>query len=401
LRALLGVCLDEVDRPALERLIASGVDEDFDLDYKQCLYPTNDHGRVELAKDVTAMTERGSIIVLGLAERTSTSVARLVDVNLGDAEAARMRQVIASCVAPMPEVDFIRVAADAQLGQWLIVVPASPFLPHAMSVPGKNGLHYFTRNGSTTRELSESEVADRYRRRFAAGATTAARAREVFDQGAARLTRSGKTWLAMALVPDRPGIVDISRVDLERHRCWSENWQTSAPQSGVNFAAMRAQTVGFRRLIVSQQMQYHGVSEQGHCELHGDGSSFLAQVIGRPVDTSMIESLGNVPILERNHVIEQGQLAHAAIAMLALLSAQAVYFSGASGDGTLVVSLVVGGDADGRIDQRPVHLLERADSGPRRVPGSRPVQSPSASWRTVPLGMMAVDARELWPRRTA
>jgi hypothetical protein len=395
LRALFGVPLDQVDRPALELLVDSGVGEDFDLDFKRAIYATGDPGNRELAKDIAAMTERGGIIILGLAERVTQSDAKLIDVDLSDAVASRMRQAVAARVEPMPEFDLVRVPATAETGQWLIVVPASPHQPHAVSTPGETWLHYFTRHGSTTRELSESEIADRYRRRFAAGAEAASRATTIFNEGVARLTLAERTWIAMALVPDRSGIVEINRAELERHRQWSGGWQESAPQARVDLVAMRAQTVGFRRLIVSQQMVYHGVSEYGHCELHADGSSFIAHVIGRPVDAAMTSSYGNVPIQEREHIVDQGDLAHAVIAMLSMISTQAVEFAGASGDGTLVVSLVIGGDADGRVDACPLHLLEWGPVGPRRVPGSRPVSVASQSWRTTPLAVVAADAGEL------
>jgi hypothetical protein len=391
LQAILGVPLGAVDRPALQRLVDAGVEEEFDLEFHGTLYAPIEKDRHELAKDIAAMTERGGLIVLGLAEKAAEMPMRLVDVDLDDSVATAMRQVIAARVFPMPEFELQRVPP----GQWLIVVPPSPLLPHAVSVPGKDGLHYFTRHGSTTRPLSESEIADRYRRRFQEAAERASQVSNVFKEGAARLKLAGATWLAMALVPDRPGQVEISRAELERHRRWAEGWQPSAPQSRIDLLATRAQTVGFRRLIVSRQYQYHGVSEWEHCEVHPDGSSFLAVVIGQPPDQGTNDQLGNIVIPERDHVIDQGELGHAVIASLSMLSSQCVHFAGASGDATLISALISGGDADGRIDVRPLHLIEQTIVGPLRLPGSRPVNPPSRSRRTIPLTAVATNPQEL------
>lgn len=395
LQVVFGVPLPAVDRRALAQLVDDAVGEEFDLEFKGQNYDSSEKGRQELAKDVAAMTERGGVIVIGIAERRPNSPMQLLDIDISDRAARTIRQVVAKRIMPMPQFDLVPVpSATPDRGQWLVVVPASPSHPHVVSHPGNPGLFYYVRHGTTTRELTESEVADRYRARFRMAREARSRTATVLAEGVTRLSLGGRPWLAMALVPDRPGRVDITRLELERHRRWAEVWQSSM-NSRLDLVATRAQTVGFRRLIISRGMQWHGTSDWGHCEVHTDGAGFVASTVGEAFEHTQPRPATNQQIGERDHIIDQGVLAHTVIAMLSLLSAQAVEFAGASGDATVVASLVPAGDADGRVDRRPIRLVEWRSAGPRIVPGSRQVDGPSESWHTAPLLMLVASGTEL------
>jgi hypothetical protein len=82
----------------------------------------------------------------------------------------------------------------------LIAVPRSPLAPHAVVV--NDGLRYPRRNSATTRYLSEPEVADAYRARFAAPRRQADRASKIEADALSRLdTTEDHVWIAVSLVP--------------------------------------------------------------------------------------------------------------------------------------------------------------------------------------------------------
>lgn len=397
LEALLGCSPEAVTGAALQRLVEMTVDEDFDLDLKGSLYRQDDKGKDELAKDVAAMAERGGVIVLGVHGKDSGQAMALVALELSESVANSMRQVVASRVFPLPEYDLKAVPSDGEQGQWLIVVPPSNLAPHAVASPGQATLRYVVRDGATTRALSESEVADRYRRRFRQAEDQLARAERVFHEGQARLSLLGQSWLAMAVVPDRPGEVAITTDSLDRHRRWCELWQQNAIQSRVNVQAVRSQTVGFRRLIVTADLQpFQGESQFGHYELHADGAAFAAVRLGAVSDAWLRPVYGEPEIPEGDHVIEQGDLALAVLDMVSLLAGQVVDFAGGGGDGTILAQLVIGGDQDGTIERRGLHLLEvHPEHGTRRVPATRRLTATSLSTHTVALPDVMTGPGEL------
>src|SRR6185437_1612153 len=70
-------------------------------------------------------------------------------------------------VGPLPSMD-IRIVVNEEkpgTGFYLIAVPRSPTAPHAVLV--NDSLRFPRRNGRTTAYLSEPDVAQAYRERFA------------------------------------------------------------------------------------------------------------------------------------------------------------------------------------------------------------------------------------------
>lgn len=158
LEALFGSDLDTISSDNVPALVDLGAQEAFDLDFKQGLYGRNDTEKRDLAVDVAAMANTaGGIIVLGIDEDDQARAASTPGVEVTDAEAGRMQQIVASLVSPMPTFDVVPIldaAADAgSRGFLLVAVPRSAGAPHAVLV--NNSLRYPKRNGSTTRYLSE------------------------------------------------------------------------------------------------------------------------------------------------------------------------------------------------------------------------------------------------------
>lgn len=162
LESVFGVQLEAVAAEDIHSLVSNGVAESFDLDFKQTLYGRGDSDKRALAGDVAALANTaGGVIVVGVAEDDQARATAADGVDLSDAEKARMLQVIASGVSPMPAVEILAVPVgqtpppddgNSELGErgyFLIAVPRSLAAPHAVLV--NDGFRFPKRNGSTTR----------------------------------------------------------------------------------------------------------------------------------------------------------------------------------------------------------------------------------------------------------
>ncbi len=200
-----------------------------------------------------------------------------------DSEVSRIRQVVASLVAPLPVFDLISVmdptcSTDAAvpqggdppppLGFLLIAIPRSTNAPHAVLV--NDALRYPRRNGATIRYLSEPEVAAAYRDRIAGVETQAQRVLDVERQALARLDRSQEPWLLVTLTPDLPGDTVLTASAFNEFQRTVMGSQTAIVRAGVTY--QRA-SVGRRRLLADGTMD-PAVSSARYAslELHTDGA---------------------------------------------------------------------------------------------------------------------------------
>lgn len=140
----------------LEALTTSKIPETDRLDYKEVL-----PDRVKIAKTIASMTTFGGTILIGIKEKGSAA-DQIIKVPFQGIE-EKLRQIAEARIEPTPgfDVRFIREKDDDDEGVVVVDIPPSPVAPHY--VEGR----FITKNGSTTRELSETEISDLYRsRRF-------------------------------------------------------------------------------------------------------------------------------------------------------------------------------------------------------------------------------------------
>ncbi len=109
--------------------------------------------------------------------------------------------MVGSLVVPLPifEPLPIRKPGEASHGFIVVAVTRSALVPHAVIV--NQGFRYPRRNGTTTRYLSEPEVASAYWERFAGARRQVARIEEVEHEALQRLETSGLPWVVVSLVP--------------------------------------------------------------------------------------------------------------------------------------------------------------------------------------------------------
>lgn len=299
LESLFGASLDSLHAGNVHALVMSSAQEAFDLDFKGTLYGRGDSDRRALAGDVAAMANTaGGVIVLGVAEDEQARAVATPGVQVTDAEVARIRQVIASLVAPMPVVDVLAVPGTGREngtapgaagtgsagtsppdgseggqppGFIVIAVPRSPAAPHAVLV--NEALRYPRRNGATTRYLSEPEVAAAYRERLAGPSRQSARIAEVEQAALDRLDDQDLPWVVVTLVPDLPGDLLITS---DAYRAFSDEVTGQPATITTNSIAFRRVSVGPRRLLADGTMNSSPLARWAAFDLHADGSGAYA-----------------------------------------------------------------------------------------------------------------------------
>lgn len=202
-----------------------------------------------------------------------------------------MRQVVASLVSPVPTFDIIAVAADdgSANGFYAVAVERTVAAPHAVLVG--NALRYPRRNGTTTRYLSEPEVAEAYRARLAGLGEQAGRLREVWQNGVDQLNTEEGVWVALAMVP---GVRGDRRVDQAEFQRFTRQAHGEIPTVvRIGFSTRRTQ-VG-RGYFCADGTNDGGERRSSffRMELHSDGSGFFAVDVGwrRPPQDDADEAL--------------------------------------------------------------------------------------------------------------
>jgi hypothetical protein len=300
LQTVLGASLDELRYEHLEALVTNHVPEEFDLDFKRELYGNTDGDRKALATDVAALANTaGGLLVLGIEEDDQACAVAAPGIAVSDAEITRMLQIVGSGVVPLPVFDLLPVPEPGQAGHGFIVIAVArdAQAPHAVIV--NQGFRYPRRNGTTTRYLSEPEVASAYRERLAGAQHQAARIEEVEREALERLDTSGAPWVVVSLVPDLSGEMSINT---EVFRTFRDEVLVQVPFVGPGFASRfyRA-SVGRRRLLADGTMNDSPSASWLSLELHADGSGVCGicvpdQAEGRRAGLPLPES---EPLLRR------------------------------------------------------------------------------------------------------
>jgi len=219
IEALLGAQVSDASYEQVAALAAGMVSEDFDLDLKSARYAPSESGRRALAGDVAAMANTsGGLIVLGMEEDKQARAMGATDMPISDDEVNRMYLTVRTGLAPMPDMNIRTVENPAKPGTGFILVsiPRSPTAPHAVKM--NDGFRYPRRNGRTTTYLSENDVAQAYRERFAGLQSRLDTAVEHEKYIVDRLNTDSLTYVVVTLVPDLEGYLDIDLASADAFR---------------------------------------------------------------------------------------------------------------------------------------------------------------------------------------
>jgi hypothetical protein len=282
---LLGARLDQITEQELGNLVAGGVREDADLDFKQHGYGNSDQQRRELAGDLAAMgNSRGGLIVVGIRDENDVAI-ELTPVELVEGEEGRIRQIAAGNIAPHLAFDVRVVASEGETnrGYYLLVVPPSGFRPHA--VRKDRDLRYPLRDGTTTRWLNEPEIADMYRDRFMVAAGQAARIDRVLSDGLGAMDLSEEAFIGVALVPTGRGSmpIDLARVaaigEWARTEIGPARWFDGFFESQV---PPGAPGVAAHRVTLTTIYEANEAPGWVYVELYDDGTGFAGHRLTDP-----------------------------------------------------------------------------------------------------------------------
>ncbi len=268
--------MEQLQPTHVEALVTGKVTESHDLDFKAGLYGTSDADKRDLAGDVAALANTaGGVIVLGIQEGEHAQAISAPGVEVSDAEVARIRQIVADRVSPMPTFDVISVqnlvspaTSHGPLAPsfLLIAVPRSANAPHAVMV--SKALRYPKRNGATTRYLSESEVFSAYRERISSAARQDSRLSLVMRDAEKRIDRDYSAWMLLGLVPDQPGDFLISATSAQEFSDQVMDKQALLIIPGIQFCRTK---VGRRRLLADGTHNTH-LARHASLDLHTDGA---------------------------------------------------------------------------------------------------------------------------------
>jgi len=280
---LLGARPDDIEEENLSRLVHGGVREDADLDFKRERYGDTDSAKRELAGDVAAMANyRGGLIIIGVRDENDVAV-ELTAVELVDGEEARIRQIAAGNIAPHLtfEIRVVVSEDDPSRGYYVLIVPPSTMRPHA--VRQDRNLRFPRRDGTTTRWLSEPEVADAYRDRYRIATDQATRVAHVREEGLGAMDLSGDAFVAVAMVPTGRGSMAI---DLARVRTIEEWARELGPPNYFEGFFPRdvppAAGVGAHRVILTSIFERDHRPSWQYAELYDDGTGFACRRLTDP-----------------------------------------------------------------------------------------------------------------------
>lgn len=332
IEGLLGVFIAEADEAALQRLIDGSVREDEDLEFKSNLYGGSDQDRRELAKDVAGLANhRGGLLIIGIDDDQGTA-ARLTTVALSEDAELRMRQIVADLVSPAPQIDLRPVpsAGNSEVGYYLLAVPRSLLAPHAVRI--NDALRYHRRDGTRTRPLYESEVADAYRSRFASATSRRQRLEEAITECRQAHFRQEGTWLVLGVSPQVPGEMGWGAGALHRVREWMQARLDELPR-GLALSGSYAHHIqpGYRRFIHADRLAGgQSVSLYYNMELHRDGTVVAAVNVHLEVPQGQAGQLTGT--FDQWLTVE-------VVALLQLLSGISVELAGCWGDGSVHAEL--------------------------------------------------------------
>jgi len=361
--ALIGCRLSEIDAAVVDRIVAMQIREDTDLDFKREVYAQTDRGHRDAASDVAAMANGpGGAVFLGIRDHDATAV-EVTPIEFSEATELRLGQAVISQTAPKPDFKIHRIpsAADPAHGVYLIVVPPSPYAPHAVRLNERLG--YPKRAGIQTRWLAESEVADAYRARFLSGEQRAERLNVVLNAGQKMLGEG--VWLSMALVPVVAGNFAVSHRSMRQELSnASQRWYGQGYASHVFTTDPKCEAAIGRVVLRTGDWDGHRASTSGHAEMHSDGSVFVATIAGGHLNRNL--TLGVQPT---TWSVEDEMLVEKAIAAVGLAVEFATERAGATGDAYLSISIVtVGAQPEGEL----IHVrqgLPMQFTGSHRVGG--------------------------------
>ena len=225
------------------------------------------------------------------------------------------------------------------MGHYAIVVPRSPNAPHAItSGNGGTSLRYPVRDETITRWLTESEVAVRYRDRYASRDELASDLDRVYREGRSRTRVESYPALAVAIVPTFSGHRDIGATSVTRTLGFFNSWrrQFAPPLSCLGRSNMYPRAGTRRTDLITQNSRQGGKIDPPALELLYKGAGFgtsKVEVVCEP-------DLADEQISGAKQALAQDRFEIELLGLVSMLCHHAVD-TGASGEGQIRAQLLI------------------------------------------------------------
>ena len=287
LERLLGRRLDDLDEAAVRAMVGIVAETD-DLEFKGTLYGGTDKDRLELGKDLAALANhQGGVVMLGVEADPATNLVTCVPgVELAEAEEQRMRQIAAERVSPTLDwhLAAIRSGASQTRGWYLLVVPRSSLRPHLLRTSSGQAHTWRApcRDGTTTRFMAESEIADRYRNRFGLAGDQTSHLRAITQAASSQVSSPDFAYLTVSVVPTRPGDLRLTR---------STPNEVSQALRGRGWPFEQGRGIGHEGSIgIGRSELTHRLNTGEHpseaAHFYTDGSCSITSAVGQPATWS-------------------------------------------------------------------------------------------------------------------
>ncbi|MEU5931143.1 ATP-binding protein [Micromonospora sp. NPDC047187] len=278
LEQLLGGPIDETLTYQQVKGLIPDTTEGPDLDFKRDTYSGSDRDRKAVCGDVGALANaNGGILILGMDEDDQGRATNDTGVTISDDERRRLRQTVVANVHPTPAFDIVPVEDPDRRGTGFLViwVARSTTAPHAYVAQNKS-LLYPKRIGTETVWLSEAEVAEAYRARFAGFKNRIDEAARIEVDLLQRLA-ADEMFLVVTLVPDLPGRFTVDAAALSAFQL--SNARQPPAAFGMRVRSFVRSTVRHRRLVGAATHEANKPYSRGACELHENGSGVFATAV--------------------------------------------------------------------------------------------------------------------------
>lgn len=390
LEAIIGGPLDGVGliESAVANLVAQGAREGDQLEFKVRPHlpetgaiPANPSSggaadwsaQQEWAKDVCQFANhQGGLLLVGVEEVDEVATGLNPTVHDAAALEQRLRAVLANYTAPTPLIDVVAIPASGGNSYMAIVVPPSGRAPHAVtSGPGANRrtLSFPVRDGSHTRWMTESEVADRYRQRSLNRSASDIGLRATVRAGAEQLGLASGLWLYVATCPESPAIGQLDQATVNEIQRWRDAYQFASPFGRTLYvnhlgfpAPSRVTFTGQDRHVLEGQENTD--PRLGYLELYADGRAFAAKPV--TFDTATDAEPGQVGLMT---------LIDDTVLTVDVALCWSSHQAGSWGSATLEAGLMDGGEQE--LDYAtPLTLHSDSGGALRRLANTRLVRRP-------------------------
>lgn len=217
-------------------------------------------GSKECALDIADKANAsGALLMVGIEEDGEGRAVRLAPVENDEDLGLRVHQIVAQRLSPPPLLTHRSVGVDGGQIHLFTIAPTTRS-PHGVAVGG-DALRFPVRSGVTRRFLSEPELADRYQRRFQAGADQRGRLDASHQQALAVVPDKGAkgepwSWLVVSAVPELPGQLSLRRGLTDKWREWLNPALVNFPTFGrgtlVGYLAVSAELVSEKPMLIGQ-----------------------------------------------------------------------------------------------------------------------------------------------------